>query len=391
MTVTHNDFPKTLIVDLSMFYGGSTSRVLSLIARLPSDKVAIATLASSAVTEQARRLHLPVHIIGKNKIDYHILSNLRRLIYNENFQILDTQNIQSKFWASMVTQYTKTALVSTIHSWYANSEQGKTYIKGRLYTALEFATNRHLMHYITVSQKDYRSLCNSGISEKDISLIYNAVDIQPDNISGDSRWLRKKYDIPSDSIVCLAVGRLVQVKGYDVLVDAIRLMCQDVPNLYCLVIGDGPLKEDLLRQIQNAGLQTRVHLIGYLERSTVLETLKSSDIFVMPSRYEGTPIALLEAAALGISILASNTGGIPELVQNEEHALLIPPDNPTALADGLTRLSKNREFSRFLGKNAQDHVQQHFSLDRQVKDTIHVYKKAWRKFQDEQYNYPTQR
>ena len=181
------------------------------------------------------------------------------------------------------------------------------------------------------------------------------------------------------------------VPGYDVLVEAIRLIGQDVPNLYCLVIGDGPLKQDLLHQIHIAGLQTRVHLLGYLERSAVLEVLKSSDIFVMPSRYEGTPIALLEAAALGISILASNTGGIPELVQNEEHALLVPPNNPIALTDGLTRLSKNREFSNFLGKNAQKHVHQHFSLDSQVKATIDVYKKAWQKFQDEQYNYSTQR
>ena len=108
----------------------------------------------------------------------------------------------------------------------------------------------------------------------------------------------------------------------------------------------------------------------------MLELLKSSDIFVMPSRYEGTPIALLEAAALGLPIVASHTGGIPELVQDEEHALLIPPEDTHALAQELIRLSQDRQFARLLGQNAQKRIRVGFNLNAQVQATLNTYQNA---------------
>ena len=107
--------------------------------------------------------------------------------------------------------------------------------------------------------------------------------------------------------------------------------------------------------------------------------LKSSDIFVMPSRYEGTPIALLEAAALARPILASSTGGIPELVKHEEQALLVPPGNSTALAQGLLKLTLDRPYAEMLGKNAQQRICQSFDLDSQVDITWNAYGKALNK------------
>jgi glycosyltransferase involved in cell wall biosynthesis len=96
----------------------------------------------------------------------------------------------------------------------------------------------------------------------------------------------------------------------------------------------------------------------------------------MPSRYEGTPIALLEAAALARPILASATGGIPELVQHEEHAYLVPPGDPTALAEGLSKLACDLDFARQLGQNAQQRIQQQFNLATQFATTWEAYRKA---------------
>lgn len=379
MDLYQNELPNTLIVDLSKRYGGSTSRVLSLLERMPRNKVALAALASSAVADQAQRLGLPVHLLGSHKIDPRILPSIIHLIRRESIQVLDSQNIQSKFWASLAAGPTKTALVSTIHSWYANSEQGKTSTKGKIYTALEFATNRHLKHYITVSQMDYRSLIRAGIPEENIDLVYNAVDIRPDTISGNPGWLRQKFDLPHDAIVCLAIGRLVPVKGFDLLIEAVQKVREKLPHFVCLIVGDGALKQELTDQIQRTGLQTSVYLVGFFQHNEVLKMLKSSDIFVMSSRYEGTPIALLEAAALGIPIIASGTGGIPELVQNGKHALLVPPNESGPLAQGLMRLSQELKFAHQLGENAQQRVRQHFNLDGQVQATMEVYIKAWKK------------
>jgi glycosyltransferase involved in cell wall biosynthesis len=378
MWQTTNPVPKVLIVDLSNNYGGSSSRVLSLMERAKPGTVALACLKSGAITRQAIRLGLPVHIVASHKADPRLLFRLIQVIRREGYNVLDSQNIQSKFWANLAAIMTQTSLVSTLNSWYAN-EHGKASIKGRMYTLIELGTNQSLDLYITVSEKDRHSLLQAGLQEDKVELIYNAVDLNTSVITGDSGSLKKKFDLPPDSIICTAVGRLVPVKGYDVFINAFQKIASQVPQLYGLIVGEGECQEELRKQIQGAGLENRVQLVGYYDRQEAMFILKSSDIFVMPSRYEGTPIALLEAAALARPILASSTGGIPELVQHDEHAYLVPPGDPTALAEGLMKLTLDQEYARKLGQNARQRIQQKFNLESQFNSTWQAYQKALNK------------
>ena len=367
--------PKVLVVDLSNHYGGASSRVLSLMARAKPGTIALAGLKSGAITKQAHQLGLAVHELANHKADPRLLPRLVKLIQKEGYNLLDSQNIQSKFWANLAALISGVSLVSTLNSWYAN-EHGKTSFKGRIYTSLELLSNQSLDLYITVSEKDRQSLLKAGLTEEKIQLIYNAVDINFSALPGDAEWLRQKLDLPPDSVVCTAVGRLVPVKGYDVLVSALQSIAAKVPQLFCLIVGEGESKEELSTQIREMGLEGRIRLLGYYDRENAMSVLKASDIFVMPSRYEGTPIALLEAAALARPILASATGGIPELVHHEEHAFLVPPGDPTALAQGLLKLTLNREYATLLGQNAQQRIHQKFNLDSQVNATWQAYQKA---------------
>src|SRR5689334_7244548 len=156
--------PKVLVVDLSNNYGGASSRVLSLMARAQPGTIALAGLSSGAITKRARQLGLPVHALANHKADPRLLFQLIRLIRKEGYNVLDSQNIQSKFWANLAAIATGTALVSTLNSWYAN-EHGKASNKGRVYTSLELLTNQSLDLYITVSQKDRQSLLKAGLPE----------------------------------------------------------------------------------------------------------------------------------------------------------------------------------------------------------------------------------
>ena len=367
-------YPKVLVVDLSMQYGGSTSRILSLMKQSPAGSVTLASLAGSAIGREAEKLGIPQRIVGSGKTDVRILSNLVRLIRAEGFQVLDTQNIQSKFWGSAAALFTDTAFVSTINSWYA-SEHGRASLKGRLYTALELSTNHALDLYITVSERDRQALLRSGIPEERIELIYNAVQIRADEIPGGAGWLQQKFGLPEGAWVCAAVGRLVPVKGYDVLIEAAQFLA-DAPNLHILIVGDGESRAALAEQVASLGLERRVTLAGYQDRAQVLSILKSSDMFVMPSRYEGTPIALLEAGGLGLPIVASNVGGIPELARDGHDALLVPSENARALAEALLRLFNQGELARRLGKNAAARIRDEFSLEAQFQRTWNAYQKA---------------
>ena len=378
MSQTQTSSPKVLVVDLSNHYGGASSRVLSLMDRAKPGTIALAGLESGAITKRAHQLGLQVHTLANHKADPRLLPRLVKLIRLEGYNLLDSQNIQSKFWANFAALITGTSLVSTLNSWYAN-EHGKTSLKGRIYTALELLSNQSLDMYITVSEKDRQSLLKAGLAEDKIRLIYNAVDINLSAIPGNPEWLKQKFDLPQDSIICTAVGRLVPVKGYDVLVSAMQKVASQAPQLFCLIVGEGEAKEDLTAQIRQTGLEGRVRLLGYYDRENAMSILKSSDIFVMPSRYEGTPIALLEAAALARPILASDTGGIPELVQHGDHAFLVPPGDPSALAQGLLKLALDREYAGILGQNAQQRVHKQFNLESQLNATWQAYQKALEK------------
>lgn len=371
-----SDSPKVLILDLSKFYGGSNSRILSLMRRSKPGTIGLAGLRSGVITKQAGQMGLQVHAVSGHKADPGLLFRLMQVIRDEGYNLLDSQNIQSKFWANLAALFTGTALVSTLNSWYAH-EHSTTLVKGRLYTWLELSTNQSLDLYITVSEKDRQMLLGAGIPESAIELIYNTIDLDVSVIPGNGDELKKEFDLPPQAIVCTGVGRLVPQKGFDILIEAFAQIASQLPDLYCFLIGEGEDKEKLAVQIGAARLEKRIRLLGYQDRSKAMSILKASDIFVMPSRYEGTPIALLEAAALAIPILAACAGGIPELVTHEQHAFLVPTHDPAALAHGLVRLTQDREYARTLGRNAQQRVRERFNPESQATETWAAYEKAF--------------
>lgn len=366
--------PKVLILDLSLKYGGATSRILSLMSRADPETIGLAALQDSFISQEALKLNIPTHIIGQSKTDLGIGRGLAALIDREGYQVLDTQNIQSKFWGSIAAQQKNIALVSTINSWYAN-EHGKVSLKGKIYTTLELATNSNLDLYITVSENDRQSLLRSNIPNEKIELIYNAVNANSQNLPNNTD-LRRQYSIPQNSIICIAVGRLVAIKGFDILIQTAHLLGKQLKNVHFLIVGDGQCKAELADQVNALGVNKSVTFAGYQDHETVLSFVKSSDIFIMPSRYEGTPIALLEAASLGIPVIASNVGGIPELVQDQVHALLVPPDDPQSLAQAVKRIINDKKLAETLSANAVERIKEKFNIDRQLELTWSAYQKA---------------
>jgi len=367
--------PKILIVDLSKNYGGSTTRVLSILKKIPSQNIALAGLETSPVTEEARKAGVKVFPVARHKSDPRILVKLIQVIKENEFQVLDTQNVQSKFWGSLAAVFTQTALVSTIHSWYAHEQMGS--FRGRAYTFLELHTNKKLTHYITVSRKDRDLLVNSGISPEQVTLIHNSVSIEIDKIPDQRKALIEKFDMPSDAIICGAVGRLVPVKGYDLFIKAFQIVAEENPRVYGLIIGDGELYSTLLDLIKRLGLVDRFHLIGFHQRENVLSILKSCDIFLMPSYSEGTPIALLEAGMLGKAVVASDVGGIPELVKNHEDAILTPPGDYHAIARVLLDLCLDPKKIVILGTNIRERFREDFNQENMIAATQRVYTIAW--------------
>jgi len=360
---------RPIIVDLSKRFGGASTRTITLAQGLKTWNVAVAGLASSPVVEMAKANNIPVLIVGRSRIDPLIPFRLAKFIRQGGYQILDTQNIQSKFWGSIAALLTDSALISTLNSWYV-SEHGEN-LKGKIYTLIDLLTNWKTKRYIVVSKTIQFYLYRSGVSQEKIDLIRNAISIK-NNFSLQPEVFRENLGIPSNGILCVAVGRLVWAKGFEDLISAFSIVASKFDNVYTVIIGDGILFDRLQKQIKDSQLSNRVFLLGFKSREEVLEILNCSNIFIMPSRSEGLPFALLEAAAVGMPIVATRCGGITEVV-SENEAMLIPVGDTGALASGIETLLKDPNKAVELGKSAMNKILDEFNVSAQISATKQSY------------------
>jgi glycosyltransferase involved in cell wall biosynthesis len=366
--------PRALLVDLSTRFGGASARVLGLLEGMPEGQAALAAFEGSPVMRESRQAGHEVHPILAGKSDPRCAGQIAHLVRRQGFDLIDVQNPQSKLWGSLAARRTGAVLVSTLNSWYIAEHGGR--LKGRFYQQIERATDRQTQLYIAVSTEIEAKLRAEGVAPTRIALIQNAITLDGEKLDGSRSWLRGQFNLPDDAIVCCAVGRLVEAKGYAHLINSLSQIAGSHSRLHVLIVGDGHLRDSLESQITRLGLTGRVILAGLQPRRETLRLVKASDLVVMPSISEGTPLALLESAALGKPIVASRAGGIPTILSDGQEALLVDPGNEKGLADALALLASSPSLAARLGDMARKRVERDFSLAAQVEATLEAYRRA---------------
>jgi glycosyltransferase involved in cell wall biosynthesis len=167
------------------------------------------------------------------------------------------------------------------------------------------------------------------------------------------------------------VGTLKEVKGHCYMIEAMCELAPRFPDLHLLLVGDGELRASLEAQVANAALDERIHFMG--SRSDVADLLAASDLFVLPSLWEGLSMALLEAMATGLPIVASEVSGTVQAIVPGEHGLLIPPGEPQAIVDAIGQLLSDPDRARKMGSAAQARVNAEFSARKQADDHLALY------------------
>jgi glycosyltransferase involved in cell wall biosynthesis len=209
--------------------------------------------------------------------------------------------------------------------------------------------------------------------------IYNGIKVKPTSINCTNedittlrRQVREELGVDETSQLALTVGRLNSQKGYNELVQVIPHLIKEFPDVKFVWVGDGELREDLINKVREYGIEDKVLFLGY--RSDVPRLLKSADLFVFPTHYEGQPFALLEAMGHGLPIVTSDASGIPELIENRVHGLLFRTGDSCDLSEALRWALMHSDSMKEMARNAQQRVQE-FSEERMVKETLGVLKK----------------
>jgi glycosyltransferase involved in cell wall biosynthesis len=210
--------------------------------------------------------------------------------------------------------------------------------------------------YIAISNELRNEMKDCGVPDSRIYKIPNFVNLarfKPATAEVRAA-LRSKFSVPNGQVVFLFLGRLVQRKGADVLLNAWR----ELPGVLWIV-GDGPERQSLEQQARDLNLK---HVFFHGKTSTPLDFFQAADVFVLPSRIEGLPCVTLEAMSCGLPCIASSIGGVVEQIAHEKQGLLVPPDRPAALAQAIGRMVDDQPSRAQWGKQALEMVREKYDL-----------------------------
>jgi glycosyltransferase involved in cell wall biosynthesis len=237
---------------------------------------------------------------------------------------------------------------------------------------LDRATNRFVETNVCVSRAVAEfSSSAGGLSRSKLVVIPNGVDVA--TFADAPPVDRAEVGIPADARIILAVGRLDPQKGLEFLIESAASLVTRFPDVHFLLVGGGSLRGQLVRQLADLRLQSRVHFCGW--RPDIPSVMKLACGLALPSLWEGMPNVVLEAMAAGLPVVASDVEGVAELVVPGETGFLVPSKSVEDLTNALSKLLSDPERARRMGQAGQRRVASEFSWDRMAAAYAELYEK----------------
>jgi glycosyltransferase involved in cell wall biosynthesis len=229
--------------------------------------------------------------------------------------------------------------------------------------------------WVAVSEYGRRMLAQAfAVSDTvTIPVVYNAPSVGANGAKSPSIEDRRVFGLEPEDHVVVSVGRLSQEKGHDVLIEAASALRSRLPRLRMLIAGTGSLDTALREAIIERGLEQHVRLVGQLD--SVGSLLSIADVFVLPSRREGTPFALLEAMSHGLPVIATRFGGADEIIEPGTNGVLVPIDDPGQLAVAVEDTVNDPAAARAMGERGRRTLSR-FSEDQMFTQTLELLEAA---------------
>ena len=204
-----------------------------------------------------------------------------------------------------------------------------------------------------------------GVAENKISIIPNGVDLQ----LVESYKLKVVSRVPH-RIVCVA--RLSSEKGLEYLLDALPLIKREFSDAHLVLVGGGILENNLKSQAKQLGILDSVFFLGAQPHEKAIEEMRQAEVFVCPSLAEGLGIVFIEAQALGVPVIGTNVGGIPDVIRDGETGLLVPPRDSRAIADAVIKVFRDKNLAQKITEEAKKRIGR-FSWDMIARQVAEIY------------------
>jgi glycosyltransferase involved in cell wall biosynthesis len=339
------------VLDSPTDQGGAERFALGLVSRLPRDRfepwVCSTRFATAEASEELADAGVTHISLGRRgKLDVHRLAGLGMLLKWGKFDIVHAHMFGSNVWGTVLGRLAGVPVViAHEHNWSYTGELVRRMIDRHLIA-------RYATRFVAVSESNRRRMIDlEGIPADKVIVLPTAYIPHSVSVPAD---IRAELGLAPDAKLIGVAATLRVEKALEVLIAAHATVVQRFPDAHVVIAGDGPRREPLERQVASLGLGGNVHFLG--ARRDVTSILETVDVGALSSDWEGMPLFVLECMATGTPVVATEVGGLPELVEHNRTGLLVPPRDPAALAGAIIELLADPERGRRLARAAAERM-----------------------------------
>jgi glycosyltransferase involved in cell wall biosynthesis len=380
--------------------GGAQEVVRTLAEYLESDgqRVVVCTFRDGPIRREIEKLGIPVEILPGRRYSIvafpqfiaemiRIRKALAGLVQKYKIDVIQTHLLRSLDFLVLTLQFEarRPLIFWTFHNYNfaLRAEQLPRYKwllrpKQAAHSGLYRLASAWVDGFIAVSPEVEASMLETlGPIGKKTTTICNGVDVPRYTHRVDQMAVRAGLGLSESDCLMVVVGTLKEQKGHRVLIETAPEIIARFPSLQILLIGDGALREELQAQVRALGIQGKVHFLG--SRSDIPDLLGASDLFVLPSLWEGLPMALIEGMASALPIVATSVSGTQQVMVPGETGLLVPPGDPARLRDAVISLLSDPQGAQRMGAAARRRVETSFSARKQAEEHLDLFRHADRR------------
>jgi glycosyltransferase involved in cell wall biosynthesis len=364
---------RVLELVVSSEFGGGPAHVWDLVVGLPKGEfdVAVAGPGGGPYVDAYRQLGIDFVDVRADRLSLGALLRVIRLVRDRRIQVIHSHGKGAGLYGRLAAWWLGAAAIHTFHGIHYRG-YGPLYVWGERFLA------RHSYAVVHVSDSQAQEAARLGLAPAGRSLVIpNGTDSAAVRAAAEDEPVpRAAIGLSEEALVLGTVARFDQVKGLDVLLRAFARVLERLPEARLLVVGDGPEAVGLRTLAGSLALNDRVIFAGSIPRAA--RCLPALDLYVSASRREGLPLAVLEAMACGLAVVATCVPGHVDAVEHGVTGVLVPPDAPEALGDAVVALLRDGARRQAMGRAGRERVERCFALGPMLRRVAALYREAAR-------------
>lgn len=359
--------------------GGAKTHIFSLMKGLKNlaDTKIICFIKDSFYLDAVKQ-NINIEIIEqKRRSDFSVVEKIAKIVEDENYDIVHCHGARANTVAVFLKPKIKVPMITTIHSDYLLDFKDNFY-KNLIFTPINKFALKKFDYYIAITENFKKMLVSRGFKEENIYTMYNGLDYDFENIIISKEEFLKRYNIePKKRFIVGQVARLDKVKNVKMMIDAANECVKKDSDILFLIAGDGEEREMLENHVKNLHLEENVKFLGYVKEN--FSFFNAIDINILSSLSESFPYVILESAKLKKPTIATNVGGIPEMIQDGIDGFLVDSKDYKKMAEKILCLKNNLELKNKMGDSIYKRAHEKFSATAMAQTQYNIYKDILRR------------